>query len=262
MEFDGISATKLKEISDRMNLEVDAYPSKRHGPMCTTEKGYYSSSSSGYGTTDDACFCGYYYCYGYNCGSSRSGGGGGSRSKRRGGSNSNCGSTGDCGDSGGGGGEALLILIVIVMVIALIIIFFPQIVAITFIGIDIVIAVLVAIFDLITFGVFRTRFYRTTVNFNTVMKPDQEKEFVKLAVASGGLPRDYLPEYNTSGFFIFRIGAYLFVPSLIGTILIFLLKPSNRFIYWTPVVSFVLSIALILLGTWTIKMKTDAASSF
>ncbi|OLS24535.1 MAG: hypothetical protein HeimC3_19650 [Candidatus Heimdallarchaeota archaeon LC_3] len=254
MEFEGISATKLKEISDGMNLQIDTYPSKRHGPMCTREKGYYSSSSSGYGTTDDTCFCGYYYCYGYNCGSSSSGGCGGSRSKRRGGSSSNC------NDSGGGGGEAILLLIVIIIVIALIIILFPYIASATLIAIDIGIAVAIALFDIVTFGVFRTRFYRTTVNFQTIMKSDQEKEFVRHAVANGGLPRDYLPEYNTRGFSIFRIGAYLFVPSMVGTILIFFFKPGNRWVYWTPVVAFVLSILLIIVGTWIIRMRTDAVS--
>ncbi|MHA1983734.1 MAG: hypothetical protein ACW967_05235 [Candidatus Hodarchaeales archaeon] len=247
LDFDGISATKLKEITDNMNLKADIYPSKRHGPVCTRERGYYDSPAS---QSDDSCFCAYYYCYGYNCGSYR----------RR--SRSGCSSRGnnDCSGSDGGSGEAIVILLVIIVLVALIIIFLPEIVAVTVIGIELGLAVIVAIFDLITFGVFRNRFYRTSIHFHSEMNTGQEKDFIRNVVQNGGLPKNYLPEYQTIGFTIFRWGAYLFVPSMIGVLLIVLFNPTNRFIYYTPIIAIVLSVLMIFIGTITIKSRTDAVS--
>ena len=228
-----------------MNIPADIYPTPKAGPVCTRQRSYYATPSVA--TSDDSCVCAYYYCYGYNCGRmSRPSGG-------RGGSSSDC-SDSNNNDAAG----AIVVFFIIIALLLILVAAAPFIFGAVAILADLAVAVGLAIFDIITLGIFRSRFHRTSVKIHQQMSEGERNDFVLQVVAMGGIPKDYRPEYATWGFHIFRLGAFLIVPSLFAVLLVLAFHPTNRFLFWSPIVTSGLSILFLIWGSLLISNRRSA----
>ncbi|MFX0208240.1 MAG: hypothetical protein ACFFDT_19805, partial [Candidatus Hodarchaeota archaeon] len=116
-------------------------------------------------------------------------------------------------------------------------------------------ALLLGIFDLVTFGIFRRKFKRLIVYFPTAPSNSQLDRIFGDAASFGGLPRRFHPKYGTNGFWLLRSGAYLFLPSLVAMLLVLWLQPTNDILFRVPIIAFVFSIVFIWFGNVMINRK-------
>jgi hypothetical protein len=262
INFAGISHNEMANIiNSRGNNAKIVFPVK--APICKdtgTEPVYYEDSY------DDCCYC--YDCgpsYNYSCyyclrrdryARSKSGRSSSSSSSS---SSCDCHPSGDCGDGDcdSGGGDALAVLVIFIVVIMLlffILTYLPEIVILTIGGMELLLAGLLTVFNLVTFGIFRSRFKGTHVDF-TDINEDEIRATIREAVIAGGIPLNYRSHWSTMGFTLFRWGAYLFIPSLITIPTFWLLSIQQMRIWAIPIGGFVLSVFLLWLGNLQILRK-------
>ena len=135
-----------------------------------------------------------------------------------------------------------------------------------FVGLaNLTLAIIIGLFDVLTFGVFRRRFKRVLVHFPKTPSETELKQIIADSAAIGGLPRRYIPflkqSYYSNGFWLLRTGAYLVLPALLATILVVLLQPESNFIFYAPIVTFAISILFILLGNYLVGRKTRTVAT-
>ena len=116
-------------------------------------------------------------------------------------------------------------------------------------------AIILGLFDIITFGIFRKKFKRVLVYFTSSPSDDKLNQLISDVASQGGLPRRFDYAYFTNGWWILRTGAYLFVPSLIAMILVLWLQPENGALFRIPIIAFFLSIFLAWFGNFLVNNK-------
>lgn len=274
IEFNGVKADTLKEITQSHGISAEVLPLSSRDPVCPREQGRTFGDGETYYLVEESCWHGYFYCGHINCGRTsshipraRPGTGARIRTKPSGKTSrrSDCSSTdcsgADC-DSSSDSAGALIIFFVIIALILLIIVLSPYLMPIVALGIELGLALLLGIFDLLTFGIFRKRFRRVLVYFPTSPSDVKLRGLIGDIASTGGLPRRFLPQYGTNGFWILRTGAYLFIPSLVSTLLVLWLQPESQILFWVPIGAFLVSILFVWLGNFMIGRKaTEVASS-
>ncbi|MHA2167955.1 MAG: hypothetical protein ACXAAT_19075 [Candidatus Hodarchaeales archaeon] len=270
VEFNGISADALREICSSHNVKADILPLAARDTVCAREEVREFGGGSGTYMAEESCCRGYYYCGHYNCGrtskapSTYTGGRGrsgtvrrsskGSSSNNCSGSGSNCGSTGNC-DSSSDSSGAIVVFFLIVILFFAIIYFGPLLIPIVAAGIELVLAIFFGLFNVLSFGIFRNKFKRVLVHIPDA-STETTHEIIVDAANFGGLPRRHNPKYNSNGFWLLRTGAYLFIPSLVATLLVLYLQPDNGLLFRLPITSFITAIVMIWIGNYLVIRKT------
>jgi hypothetical protein len=266
IEFNGIASNTIQEICNNHRVTAEVYSLSNRDTICPREEGREFGDGETYYLAEESCWHGYYWCGGFRCGRTpsypsdrdrttirtRSG----RRESSRGANctSADCSGTGDCDTSSDSSG-AFIIFFIIIAVVLLLILLAPIIGPVVVLGIELGLALLLGVFDLITFGIFRKKFKRLIVHFPTSPSISQLNQIIGDAASLGGLPRRFNPRYGTNGFWILRTGAYLFIPSLIATILVLWLQPSNNVLFRVPIIAFIFSIVFIWLGNMIINRK-------
>ncbi|MFW9906277.1 MAG: hypothetical protein ACFFFH_18295 [Candidatus Thorarchaeota archaeon] len=265
IEFNGISAKTIEEICHNQGIKAEIYPLSSRDTICSRKEGREFGDGDAYYLAEESCWHGYYWCGGFRCGRTPTFSPGrdrtttGVRTGRRESrgadcTTSNCSGSGDCDTSSDSAG-AFIIFFLIIAVILLFIYLAPILGPLVVLGIELVLALLLGVFDLITFGIFRKKFKRLIVHFPTSPSTSELNQLIGDVASFGGLPRRFDPRYGTNGFWVLRTGAYIFIPSLVATILVIILQPSNNFLFYIPIVAFLFSIAFIWLGNTIINRK-------
>ncbi len=266
IEFNGITENTLKEICINQGVRAEIFPLASRDTICSREKGRTFGEGETYYLVEESCWHGYYWCGGYQCGRSSSYPSGRKRTTLRARSRKETSKTGDCTSldcSGSGDCDAssdslgaIIIFFLIIAVVLLLIYLAPIIGPMIALGIELGLALLLGVFDLITFGIFRRKFKRLIVYFPTTPSNTQLDRIIGDVASFGGLPRRYHSEYGTNGFWVLRTGAYLFLPSLVAMLLVLWLQPTNNILFRVPIIAFVFSIVFIWLGNMMINRKT------
>lgn len=174
-------------------------------------------------------------------------------------SSSCCGGTSDCdcNDSGSDSDELgfIIILAILALAVAAFILLAPTIAVVGVIFIEVILALLIFGFNVITLGLFRKKLSRTRVRIMAA-EPQQLDRFFDDLLDKGGLPK--MHGYWTSGFKGMRYGAQFFMVGLLVLVLAFLFVglDFNR-IYWIPVGIISLSIVTLIWGNFAIKKKIE-----
>ncbi len=266
IEFNGITANKLQEICDTRGITSEILPLASRDTICPRENVRTFGDGSSYYLVEESCWHGYYFCGAFNCGrssrhTSRSSAmiQSTSSKKARGKSGNICESTrcfeGASCDSSSDSSGAFIIFFLIIAIFMLLIFLAPVLGPLVAIGIELGLAFMLVIFDLLTFGIFRKKFKRVLVYFPTSPSDEQLKHVIGDVATFGGLPRRFHPEYGTNGFWLLRTGAYLFIPSLVATLLVLWLHPTNGFLFRVPIVSLIFSILFVWFGNYIINRK-------
>ena len=167
-----------------------------------------------------------------------------------------CSESGDC-DASSDSLGAIIIFFLIIAIVLLLIYLAPIIGPMIALGIELGLAILLGLFDLITFGIFRRKFKRLIVYFPTTPSNTQLDRIIGDVASFGGLPRRYQSEYGTNGFWVLRTGAYLFLPSFVAILLVLWLQPTNNILFRVPIIAFIFSIVFIWLGNMMINRKAE-----
>ncbi|MFX0174359.1 MAG: hypothetical protein ACFE9L_20980 [Candidatus Hodarchaeota archaeon] len=273
IEFNGISVSTLQEICDSQGISAEIFPLASRDAICPREEGRTFGDGETYYLVEESCWHGYFFCGNVNCGRTSTAtrlGTGRARIRTRSSrkpsertSGCDCSSTdcsgADC-DSSSDSSGALIIFFLIIAVFLLLIFLSPIIGPMVALGIELGLTLLLGLFDLLTFGIFRKKFKRVLIYFRTPLSDSQLRQFVANVASMGGLPRHFLPRYDTNGFWILRTGAYLFIPSLIATILVLILQPTNGLLFRVPIGAFIFSIVLVWLGNLMIRRKANVVA--
>ncbi|MHA1974268.1 MAG: hypothetical protein ACTSW1_14810 [Candidatus Hodarchaeales archaeon] len=277
IEFNGISEGELRSICSNLGLKADILALKKRYLVCENDEVRdFGEGEISYYVYDDCCH-GYFYCGGHECRGSpeyRSRTGGRSTRRRtgpRGRTSRSKTSTCDCNDySGndcGGTNDTLAAIIIFIAIVALVLFIMwliPVLIPIFISLVNLGLAAMLGLFNIITFGALRKKFKRVLVYLPK--DPDREtlERLISEVATFGGLPRRFSPPfkygYYTNGFFLLRTGAYLFIPALIGTLLVLWIQPESNFILFAPILSFAFSIMSILLGNILINKKAREVS--
>ncbi|MFX0015356.1 MAG: hypothetical protein ACFFBQ_06930 [Promethearchaeota archaeon] len=266
IEFNGISSDSIKEICNSHGITAEIFPLASRDTICSREKGHTFGNGEIYYLTEESCWHGYYWCGGYQCGrSSRYPTTGRGRTSLRTRSRKetsrrsdctylDCSGSSDCDTSSDSSG-AIIIFFLIIAIFFLLIFLAPVLGPMVALGIELGLALLLGVFDLITFGIFRKKFKRLIVYFSTSPSETQLNRIIGDAASFGGLPRRFKPKYGTNGFWVLRTGAYLFIPSLVATLLVLWLQPTNNLLFRVPIITFFFSIVFIWFGNLMINRK-------
>lgn len=277
LEFNGIDVKTIEEVLKNNNVDSEIFPLASRDTICPRENLKDFGDGSSYYLVEESCWHGYYFCGGFNCGrtSHRSSGsstlrlkspttrGKVGRSKSRSSNCSsntgNCNSDNDCDSSDSLGAIVIILLLVAVLVflIAASPIILPALAA----GIELGLAFLLGAFNFLTFGLFRKKLQRTFVHLPKSPSSDQLDQIIRDIASFGGLPRGYHSRFGTNGFWLFRTGAYMLIPSLVGTILVVWLQPENDYVFRAPLYAFGISVVLLWLGNFLINRKAKKVSS-
>ena len=262
IEFNGISSNTLHEICNNHGVNVEVFPLASRDTICSREKGRTFGGGETYYLAEESCWHGYYFCGGYQCGraSSHPAGRRGpsvqTKPRRKTSRSADCSGSGDCGTSSDSAG-ALIIFFLIIAIFLLLIFLAPIIGPLVALGIELGLALLLGVFDLLTFGVFRKKFKRVIVYFPTPPSNAQLDRIIGDASSLGGLPRRFQSRYGTNGFWLLRTGAYLFIPSLVATLLVLWLQPESRVLFYVPIIAFLCSMILVWFGNSMINRKAN-----
>ncbi|WP_455141335.1 hypothetical protein [Candidatus Hodarchaeum mangrovi] len=286
IEFNGISGVELRTICDNNGLSnAEILPLSRRDTICPKEEIQEFGDGESYYLIEESCWRGYYFCGDVQCGRTpthRPAGTAASHPisqgrvgrKYRGRSSSSpgcdcsgtdCSSTStDCEGSNSDSLGAIAIFLLIIAIIVIIIWLLPFLIPI-FIGLaNLGLAILFALFDLLSFGIFRKRYKRVLVHFPQEPSRDQLKKVIADSASMGGLPRRNVPYLNKSfysnGFWLLRTGTYLVIPAMFATILVIIIHPSNNFIFFAPIVSFCVALFLVLFGNFLVGRKAKAVT--
>jgi len=282
IEFNGISGVELRTICDNNGLgTAEILPLSRRDTICPKEEIQEFGDGESYYLLEESCWRGYFYCGDVQCGrtpthrpagtaASRpiSQGRVGRKYRGRSSTSPSCDCSGtDCSspstDCEGGNSDSLGAIAIFLLIIALIVIIIwllPVLIPL-FIGLaNLGLTLLFALFDILSFGIFRKRYRRVLVHFPKEPSTDQLKRIIVDSASMGGLPRRVVPYLNKSfysnGFWLLRTGTYLIVPALVATILVVIIQPSSNFIFFAPIVSFCVALFLILFGNFLVGRKT------
>ena len=275
IEFNGISEKTLEEICNSQGIKAEFLPLAKRDAICPREEGRTFGDGEAYVIAEESCWHGYYYCGHINCGRthSRSSTYRGRTSTRRGtkkssgfSSDGDCcsgssGSSTDCGNSSNDAFAALIIIIAIIGLIIVLIALAPYLFGAAVFLTELLLAVTIGLFDILTFGIFRKKFKRVLVYFRSPPSDDQLHKLFGDAAALGGLPRRYSYAYYTNGWWILRTGAYLFIPSLVAMILVIWIGTENGALFRIPIIAFITSIVLVWSGNEIIQRKAREIAS-
>lgn len=273
IEFNGISEGTLQEICNSHGVSAETFPLAKRDALCPREQGRTFGDGEAYYYTTESCWHGYFLCGNINCGRTsrgRSMVGGPSRisrgTKKSGRRSSGCNSSGtDCSgtncDAGNDSLGAIILIFVIIAAIIVLIALAPYLFTGAVILIELGLAVILGLFDIITFGIFRRKFKRVLVYFSSTPSEDKLNMLIRDVASQGGLPRRFDYAYFTNGWWILRTGAYLFIPTLIAMILVLWLQPENGALFRIPIISFFLSIFLVWFGNFLVNNKAREVSS-
>ena len=269
LEFNAISEADLRQVCmNHGHTSVEILLLSNRDAICPREEGRQFGDGETYYLAEESCWRGYYYCGDYRCcyrtsraritsgtriSTTSSARGRTSRRSRTDCSSLDCSGT-NC-DTGSDSSGALVIFIIVLALFLLLIFLAPYIGPMIVLGIELGMAFLLLLFNILTFGLFRKKFKRILVYFPTAPSTEQLEKIIIDVASKGGLPRRYHSDYYTNGFLILRTGAYLFIPSLIATILVLLLPPENGFLFRLPIVTFIISIVSVWLGNYMIDRK-------
>ncbi|MHA1214785.1 MAG: hypothetical protein ACTSR2_08260 [Candidatus Hodarchaeales archaeon] len=277
IEFNGVTEEELRSICNNLGLETEVLALNRRQTICPDEEVQEFGDGESYYLLEESCWHGYYFCGDVRCGrtptyrpSDGSVRTGRTTRKARGRtssstncSNVDCSGTTNC-DASSDSLGAILIFLAIVALVLFIIWVLPILIPV-FIGLaNLGLALMLGLFNIITFGVLRKKFKRVLV----YLPKDPDRETLERLIAEvavfGGLPRRFIPPfkrgYYTNGFWLLRTGAYLFIPALAGTILVLWIQPESNFVLFAPILSFTFSILLIVLGDLLINRKARQVS--
>ncbi len=267
IEFNGISEKSLQEICDSQGISAEFFPLAKRDAICPREEGRTFGDGETYYIAEETCWHGYFLFGNIDCGRTstrRTSISGTPRvratprkvSKRT----SGCDCSGadfsgtDC-DTGNDTLGAILIFIAIIAIIILLIALAPYLFTAAIFILELSLALILGLFDILTFGIFRRKFKRVLVYFPSPPSDSQLNQFIGDVAALGGLPRRYHFKYYTNGWWILRTGAYLFFPSLIAVILVLWLGTENGALFRIPIITFVTSILLVWLGNTLVNRK-------
>jgi len=199
----------------------------------------------------DAEFCCYYTCI-PDCTYSRR------RRSTCGGTSSGCENCGDCSDTDsddcGGAVGVIVLLMVIVAVIAFLILIAPAAVTLAVMGLDLLLAGIVMLFDLLTLGIFHRYLTRTRVFIQTEDDNLLAKIFYEVAMI-GGLPR--VKGFWSEGFISVRYGAIGTITGIVVAVVTFLIDPNSKWWYLIPVTVIAISILLLYTGTYNVRKRRE-----
>ena len=147
-----------------------------------------------------------------------------------------------------------MIFFLIVILFFAIVYFGPVLLPLLAAGVEFVLAIFFGLFNVLSFGIFRNKFKRVLLHIPDASTETTHKIIVD-AANFGGLPRRYIPKYNSNGFWLLRTGAYLFFPSLVATLLVLYLQPDNGLLFRLPITSFITAIVLIWFGNYLVIRK-------
>ncbi len=279
VEFNGISAQNISEICTQHSVKANVIALAARDTVCARQEVQEFGDGTGAAMVDEICCRGYYYCGDINCGrstrtssssysSGRSRGRGRSSGARTGRTpssscrssdsscnSSSCNTNSDC-DSNSDSAGALVAFFAIILVFLLIIYLAPYFITLSVLGIEFVLAIFFGMFELLSFGIFRKKFRRVLVHFPD--GPPNDETMINIitdAAAFGGLTRHYNPGYGSNGFWFLRTGAYLFFPSLVTTLLVLYLQPTNDLLFQLPIICFVVAIAFLWFGNFLVNRK-------
>ena len=282
IEFNGISGIELRTICDNNGLgNAEILPLSRRDTICPKEEVQEFGDGESYYILEESCWRGYFYCGDVQCGRTsthrpvrtatsppisqgRVGSkyrGGSSRSPSCDCSGTDCSSTStDCEGGSSDSLGAIAIFLLIIIIIALIIWLLPVLIPL-FIGLaNLGLALLFALFDILSFGIFRKKYRRVLVHLPQEPTSEQLKRVIADSAGMGGLPRRIVPYLNKSfysnGFWLLRTGTYLLIPAMVATILVIIIQPSSNFIFFAPIISFCVALFLILFGNFLVNRKT------
>lgn len=276
IEFHGVSADTIEKVCQSQGLQGQVFALTSRDVICPKDEGVMLDDGATYYIMEETCWHGFYICGNVRCGnaSSRASSTSGSSavgrlrprgeiSKKRSArdcrhvdcSGGDCSGT-DCAGSNDSAG-ALIIFFVIVAIFIALIALAPILGPVVALGIELGLALFLGVFDLLTFGIFRKRFNRALVYFSPDKPPSdtQINGLVAEIANQGGIPHQFRHGYGSNGFGMIRIGAYLFLPSLIATILVLWLQPANGFLFRVPITAFLVSIILVWLGNVLVLRK-------
>ncbi|MHA2247633.1 MAG: hypothetical protein ACXADY_21975, partial [Candidatus Hodarchaeales archaeon] len=218
IEFNGITADNLQRICDGYGINSEVFPLARRDTICSRKEGRAFGDGESYYIVEESCWHGYFFCGGYNCGRSSHRIPRGTSTIRttpstrstKGRSESgcsyvDCGSDTDCGGSSDSLG-ALVIFFLIIAAIILLIAAAPYLVTAAVFAIELGFTILLGLFDLLTFGIFRKKFKRVLIYFPKPLSDTQLKQVIGDTASLGGLPRRFRPQYGTNGFWVLRTG--------------------------------------------------------
>jgi hypothetical protein len=273
IEFNGISEKNLQEICNIHGVSADFFPLTKRDALCPREQGRTFGDGESYYIAEESCWHGYFLCGNINCGRTsarRATVGGPSRisrgTKKSGRKSSGCDGSGtDCSgtncDAGNDSLGAIILIFVIIAAIILLIALAPYLFTSIVILIELGLAVVLGLFDIFTFGIFRKKFKRVLVYFSSTPSDDKLNQLIREVASQGGLPRRFDYAYFTNGWWILRTGAYLFIPTLIAMILVLWLQPENGALFRIPIIAFFLSILLVWFGTFLVNNKAKEIAS-
>jgi hypothetical protein len=282
IEFNGISGVELRTICDNNGLgNAEVLPLSRRDTICPKEEIQEFGDGESYYLLEESCWRGYFYCGDAQCGRSPTHrpvgtttsrpitqGRVGSKYRGRSSRTSSCdcsgadcsGASTDCEGSSSDSLGAIAIFLLIIVIIALIIWLLPVLIPL-FIGLaNLGLAILFALFDILSFGIFRKKYRRVLIHLPQEPTSEQLKKVIADSAKIGGLPRRFIPYLNKSfysnGFWLLRTGTYLVIPAIVATILVVIFQPSSKFIFFAPIISFCVALFLILFGNFLVNHKT------
>ncbi|MHA2304244.1 MAG: hypothetical protein ACXACU_02540 [Candidatus Hodarchaeales archaeon] len=273
IEFNGISEEILQDICNNHGVSADFFPLAKRDALCPREQGKTFGDGEAYYIAEESCWHGYFLCGNFNCGRTsrrRSMVGGPSRisrgTKKSGRRSSGCNGSGvDCSgtncDAGNDSLGAIILIFVIIAAIILLIALAPYLFTGIVILIELGLAVILGLFDIITFGIFRRKFKRVLVYFSSTPSDEKLNTLIRDVASQGGLPRRFDYAYFTNGWWILRTGAYLFIPTLIAMILVLWLQPENGALFRIPIIAFFLSILFVWFGNFLVSNKAKEIAS-
>ena len=277
VEFNGIDGKTLENICSQQNVKADVIQLATRDTVCAKKEVLEFGDGAGSYMAEESCCRGYYYCGHYDCGRSTRApstytGGRGRRGRIKGRSQgrtsgdcsgTDCSTSGSDCDSSSDSAGALVIFFLIIFVFLALIYLAPILGPMVALGIEFILAIFFGLFDILSFGIFRRKFRRVFVHFPQPPSTEVMAQILADVASFGGLPRRYHFKYGSNGFWLLRTGAYLFIPSLVTTLLVLYLQPENDWLFRIPIICFTVSIALVWIGNFMIerKAKTIASSS-
>lgn len=156
----------------------------------------------------------------------------------------------DC-DASDDAGALILAMIVIMLLMVIIIAVAPFVFAAVALLINIFIAGAIALFDVLTFGLFRRYLRRTHFRLYAPDPSALENAYIEL-VAKGGLPK--APGFWTNWYAGVRMGAVLTIGGILMAALILLLG-GGGWLWAIPIGIIALAAFLLVFGTWSIRRR-------
>jgi hypothetical protein len=261
----GVTKGELDELLKKHNIEVDyvdtpgvcksdeavsqyEFEEQRNRRTKTDSSSY---GSSYYYSDPTANICCYYTCFPrpYGCGSSH-------YSSGRGHGSNSC----DCADSDNDSDSlgGLIVILILIAIIGFLILAAPTIAAVGLVVLDLIMALALLLFNILTLGIYKDDLSRTRIKIRKATTDDITRFTYDLA-SKKGLPK--IPGYWSSGYLFIRYGALFFITGLILLIIALVYQSETKIYYFLPVSVTIMSIGAFIVGHWLINRKVEEVKS-